>query len=191
MEPPDIRRDAVGDEALPGATPTAPIHVALCGRNRFELGNGSHQRVVRGHELGADIGLQLVSQREDAASDAVTCLQDGDAEAELPKSPRAREPGEPRADDDHVPPLRTEPERHSRGGAEELAARERQGKRSYADSVRNSTNSSARATSSNTSRAVSCSGPSVAISSASISSTRSRLIRPWRIHCQTCEREIS
>ena len=51
--------------------------------------------------------------------------------------------------------------------------------------------SSASATSSKTSRAVSKSGPSVAISSASISTTRSRLIRPWWIHCQTWEREIS
>ncbi len=142
----------------------APVHVRREPVGKPELNTEPAQQagrllVVDGDELGARLGVPAVVERiaqgEDAPTDAVACFETRHLEAELLQPPRTREPRQSCADDDHVPASRLQRERCSRGGAEELAPGEHYGRRSYADSVRNSTKSSASATSSKTSRAVS------------------------------------
>ncbi len=104
----------------------------MSGKNRSAKSNPirslreqiQHLLVVDSDELRACLGVPPaveLAERQHAAADAVAGLEHRDAEAELLETAGAGEPRQPGADDDHVLPLRAEPEGHGCRGAEELA----------------------------------------------------------------------
>ena len=118
-------------------------------------------------ELRARLGVlsacECVPDRQHAAADAIARLDDRDAKACTRELAGAYEPCQPCSHDhdtslaaDRSAPRPSQPQGCDRRHPEQLPPGERgQGRRSYAGSVRNSTNSSVSATSSNTRRAVS------------------------------------
>jgi hypothetical protein len=137
-EPTDVFARLAAEEAPERMASAAPVDVRKEPVGKVEPDPELAEQIQRllvvdSDELRACLGVPSaveLAERQHAAADAVASLENRDAEAELLKAAGAGEPRQPGADDDHVLPLRAEPEGHGCRGAEELAPGEHYGRRS-------------------------------------------------------------